>query len=179
MFYWIRVTGSDDILSSQPDKGVDVPASKPGIMGDGDDSKDQGNSHQGSVEQGKEDQNKNEGDGNDSPRIIDEGGISQANPLEQKPFSETKVEVIEEESGNNTPDAQGLERASVSEGEENVAVFASTSQGAVVALALGLAITAILLVFVGCRLRNMKRKLRKGRPMNSNEADYLINGMYL
>ena len=50
---------------------------------------------------------------------------------------------------------------------------------AVVALSVGLALTAILLLFVGCRLRNVRRRLRKGRPMNSNEADYLINGMYL
>ena len=54
-----------------------------------------------------------------------------------------------------------------------------SNRGAVVALGLGLAVTAVLLMFVGCRLRNMKRKLRRGRPMNSNEADYLINGMYL
>ena len=54
-----------------------------------------------------------------------------------------------------------------------------SDRGAVVALGLGLAVTAVLLLFVGCRLRNMKRKLRRGRPMNSNEADYLINGMYL
>lgn len=53
------------------------------------------------------------------------------------------------------------------------------NQGAVIALALGLCVTALLLIFVGCRLRNVKRRLRKGRPMNSNEADYLINGMYL
>ena len=47
------------------------------------------------------------------------------------------------------------------------------------ALALGLAITLILLIFVGCRLRTVKRRLRKGRALHSNEADYLINGMYL
>lgn len=54
-----------------------------------------------------------------------------------------------------------------------------SNKGAVVALALGLAITALLLVFVGCRLRNVKRRIRRGRPLNSNEADYLVNGMYL
>ena len=54
-----------------------------------------------------------------------------------------------------------------------------SNKTAVIVLAMGLGITAILLMFVGCRLRNVKRRLRKGRPMNSNEADYLINGMYL
>ncbi|XP_006825055.1 uncharacterized protein LOC102804402 [Saccoglossus kowalevskii] len=47
-------------------------------------------------------------------------------------------------------------------------------------LAIGLAITLVLLVMVACRLRMVKRKLRHGRPLaNSQEADYLINGMYL
>lgn len=52
-------------------------------------------------------------------------------------------------------------------------------QGPIIALSLGLAFTFILLVFVACRLRNVRRRLRKGRPLHSNEADYLINGMYL
>lgn len=53
------------------------------------------------------------------------------------------------------------------------------AQGPIIALSLGLAFTLMLLVFVGCRLRNVKRRIRKGRPLHSNEADYLINGMYL
>lgn len=52
-------------------------------------------------------------------------------------------------------------------------------QGPIIALSLGLAFTVILLIFVACRLRNVRRRLRKGRPLHSNEADYLINGMYL
>ena len=67
----------------------------------------------------------------------------------------------------------------VEEEEEDEDVILPSNKGAIVALALGLAITAILLVFVGCRLRNVKRRLRRGRPLNSNEADYLVNGMYL
>ena len=50
---------------------------------------------------------------------------------------------------------------------------------AIVILSLGLITTAIALMVVGCRLRTMRRRLRKGRAINSNEADYLINGMYL
>uniref|UniRef100_H3A2A9 BPTI/Kunitz inhibitor domain-containing protein n=1 Tax=Latimeria chalumnae TaxID=7897 RepID=H3A2A9_LATCH len=51
--------------------------------------------------------------------------------------------------------------------------------GAVLPLALGLAITAFLLLMVACRLRLMRQKLRKARPITSEESDYLINGMYL
>uniref|UniRef100_A0A4W3HIH7 PKD domain-containing protein n=1 Tax=Callorhinchus milii TaxID=7868 RepID=A0A4W3HIH7_CALMI len=51
--------------------------------------------------------------------------------------------------------------------------------GAVLPLALGLAITALLLLMVGCRLRLVRQKLKKVRPISSEESDYLINGMYL
>ncbi|XP_050406696.1 dentin sialophosphoprotein isoform X2 [Patella vulgata] len=55
----------------------------------------------------------------------------------------------------------------------------SQAEGPIIALSLGLALTFILLVFVACRMRTIKRRLRKGRVLHSNEADYLINGMYL
>nr|XP_060609532.1 low-density lipoprotein receptor-related protein 11 isoform X2 [Anolis sagrei ordinatus] len=51
--------------------------------------------------------------------------------------------------------------------------------GAVLPLALGLAITALLLLMVVCRLRLVRHKLKKARPIMSEESDYLINGMYL
>ncbi|XP_058025725.1 low-density lipoprotein receptor-related protein 11 isoform X1 [Ahaetulla prasina] len=51
--------------------------------------------------------------------------------------------------------------------------------GAVLPLALGLAITALLLLMVACRLRLVRQKLKKARPTTSEESDYLINGMYL
>ncbi|KFO69731.1 Low-density lipoprotein receptor-related protein 11, partial [Cuculus canorus] len=51
--------------------------------------------------------------------------------------------------------------------------------GAVLPLALGLAITALLLLMVACRLRLVRQKLKKARPITSEESDYLINGMYL
>ena len=89
---------------------------------------------------------------------------------QKKPdISVAKVEV----EGDNK---SGIEE-SVIEGTIESNKFSNKT--AVIVLAMGLGITAILLMFVGCRLRNVKRRLRKGRPMNSNEADYLINGMYL
>ncbi|KAM3852760.1 low-density lipoprotein receptor-related protein 11 isoform 2-T2 [Vipera latastei] len=51
--------------------------------------------------------------------------------------------------------------------------------GAVLPLALGLAITALLLLMVACRLRLVRQKLKKARPTTFEESDYLINGMYL
>ena len=54
-----------------------------------------------------------------------------------------------------------------------------SNQGPIVALALGLGICLMLLIFVGCRLRTVKQRIRRGKSLHSNEADYLINGMYL
>ncbi|XP_063299373.1 low-density lipoprotein receptor-related protein 11 isoform X1 [Pelobates fuscus] len=51
--------------------------------------------------------------------------------------------------------------------------------GAVLPLALGLTITALLLLMVICRLQLVRQKLKKARPLTLEESDYLINGMYL
>ncbi|XP_037606535.1 low-density lipoprotein receptor-related protein 11 [Sebastes umbrosus] len=51
--------------------------------------------------------------------------------------------------------------------------------GAILPLALGLIITAMLLLMIGCRLRLVRHKLKKTRPLTTEESDYLINGMYL
>ncbi|KAG9347460.1 hypothetical protein JZ751_005027 [Albula glossodonta] len=53
------------------------------------------------------------------------------------------------------------------------------ASGAILPLTLGLIITALLLLMVGCRLRLVRHKLKKARPITSEESDYLINGMYL
>lgn len=53
--------------------------------------------------------------------------------------------------------------------------------GAVWALTLGLSVTAVLVLLVGCRLRSLKSRLRRGSGRNGHarDADYLVNGMYL
>ncbi|XP_017267245.1 low-density lipoprotein receptor-related protein 11 [Kryptolebias marmoratus] len=51
--------------------------------------------------------------------------------------------------------------------------------GAILPLALGVFITALLLLMIGCRLRLVRHKLKKTRPLTTEESDYLINGMYL
>ncbi|KAH9376071.1 hypothetical protein HPB48_007265 [Haemaphysalis longicornis] len=55
------------------------------------------------------------------------------------------------------------------------------SGSAVLALTLGLCITGLLLVLVGCRLRLARHRLarRGGRSALAHDADYLVNGMYL
>lgn len=53
------------------------------------------------------------------------------------------------------------------------------TNSAVIALTLGLFITSILIVIVGCRMKSFKKRIiRRGRSL-AHDADYLINGMYL
>ncbi|XP_063773527.1 low-density lipoprotein receptor-related protein 11 [Pseudophryne corroboree] len=51
--------------------------------------------------------------------------------------------------------------------------------GAVLPLALGLAITALMLLMIVCRLQFVKQKMKKAHLLASEESDYLINGMYM
>ncbi|KAH9422111.1 AP-2 complex subunit sigma [Dermatophagoides pteronyssinus] len=53
------------------------------------------------------------------------------------------------------------------------------TNSAVIALTLGLLITCILIVIVGCRMKTFKKRIaRRGRSL-AHDSDYLINGMYL
>lgn len=52
-------------------------------------------------------------------------------------------------------------------------------EGAILPLALGLIISVLLLLMVGCRLWLVRRRLKKAVPLTTEESDYLINGMYL
>ena len=54
-------------------------------------------------------------------------------------------------------------------------------KGAVVALTLGIVVTVLTLVYIGCHYRHQRRISRRHRHLSpgSNDADYLVNGMYL
>nr|CAH0105400.1 unnamed protein product [Daphnia galeata] len=63
--------------------------------------------------------------------------------------------------------------------QEEKAERSRQTVGAAWALTLGLSVTAVLVLLVGCRLRSLKRHLRRGRGGHTRDADYLVNGMYL
>ncbi|XP_066140943.1 uncharacterized protein [Euwallacea fornicatus] len=52
-------------------------------------------------------------------------------------------------------------------------------RGAILSLTLGLILTGVMAVLIGCRLRVVRRRLRKGGKGYAHDADYLVNGMYL
>ncbi|XP_014251389.1 uncharacterized protein LOC106667758 [Cimex lectularius] len=52
--------------------------------------------------------------------------------------------------------------------------------GAILSLAMGLCITAIMIILVGCRMRVVRRRMRRGgKSSYAHDADFLVNGMYL
>lgn len=54
------------------------------------------------------------------------------------------------------------------------------TNSAVIALTLGLFITSILVVIVGCRMKSFKKRIaRRGGRSLAHDADYLVNGLYL
>lgn len=52
-------------------------------------------------------------------------------------------------------------------------------RGAVISLAVGLTVTAIMAALITCRLRVVRRRGRRGNGPYAHDADYLVNGMYL
>lgn len=56
---------------------------------------------------------------------------------------------------------------------------AETPSGAILSLTLGLIITCVMAVLIGCRLRIVRRRMRKCGKSYAHDADYLVNGMYL
>lgn len=50
--------------------------------------------------------------------------------------------------------------------------------GAIVSLVIGVSITAILAIFITCRMKTVGRRIRRKGPY-AHDADFLVNGMYL
>uniref|UniRef100_A0A8C4NC74 MANSC domain-containing protein n=1 Tax=Eptatretus burgeri TaxID=7764 RepID=A0A8C4NC74_EPTBU len=57
-----------------------------------------------------------------------------------------------------------------------IGITVSGIEGVVLPLALGLTITVLLAAVLACRLVSVSRRLKRTRPLTSDESDYLING---
>lgn len=56
----------------------------------------------------------------------------------------------------------------------------SNPSGAILSLTLGMCVTGIMLLLVGCRMRMVRRRMRRGsKSPYAHDADFLVNGMYL
>ncbi|CAH0554977.1 unnamed protein product [Brassicogethes aeneus] len=56
---------------------------------------------------------------------------------------------------------------------------AAVPRGAVLSLTMGLIVTCLLAILIGCRLKVVRRRMRRGGKSYAHDADYLVNGMYL
>ncbi|XP_076099284.1 uncharacterized protein LOC143068836 isoform X4 [Mytilus galloprovincialis] len=111
-----------------------------------------------------------------------EADSKEKEPVDDKPDDKPETATKSTSTMSETPkDPTETEKNVGLEAPKKVVIKSPTdnNQGPIVALALGLGICLMLLIFVGCRLRTVKRKIRRGKSLHSNEADYLINGMYL
>ncbi|XP_014281610.1 uncharacterized protein [Halyomorpha halys] len=64
--------------------------------------------------------------------------------------------------------------------EDDMDGHSTSPSGAVLSLTMGLCITGLMLIFVGCRMRVVKRRMRRGgKSPYAHDADFLVNGMYL
>ncbi|XP_072534695.1 low-density lipoprotein receptor-related protein 11 [Salminus brasiliensis] len=95
---------------------------------------------------------------------------TQANTATRSPSSEAKPQ----NSASAAQDAQPVAKAHTVLGGQP-----PPESGAILPLVLGVIISALLLLMVACRLRLVRHRMKKARPLTTEESDYLINGMYL
>ncbi|XP_022246505.1 uncharacterized protein LOC106463320 [Limulus polyphemus] len=107
-----------------------------------------------------------------------EDSLSRSSPA---PNKKTEPDMSQGKSSHKERDPVISEyKMTLSDLEESSRTHAHQSNSAVLALTLGLCITALLLVLVGCRMRTIRRRFgKRGRSSLAHDADYLVNGMYL
>ncbi|XP_063921371.1 uncharacterized protein LOC135136156 isoform X2 [Zophobas morio] len=93
---------------------------------------------------------------------------------QKEPEHEPKIK-IEKHKSEHYPDVVAYKMDGPPDVEDGVS---ETASGAVLSLTLGLIITCIMALLIGCRLR-VRRRMRKGGKSYAHDADYLVNGMYL
>ena len=117
-------------------------------------------------------------------------GHAIVSPVEKSPSS--PVPVTPSSQPTSASHAEHRKPAQPHAGRKHVLVSAEVARsrmlwstagvkGAVVALTLGIIVTLLTLVYVGCHYRHQRRITRRHRhlPAGSHDADYLVNGMYL
>ncbi|XP_062858529.1 low-density lipoprotein receptor-related protein 11 [Trichomycterus rosablanca] len=110
------------------------------------------------------------------PVLVDRQATSAPSPTvhadtaDRSPSSETKPQ-------NSAPVSQNV--PTVTKAHTELGGQPPTESGAILALVLGVIISALLLLMVVCRQRAARYRTKKARPLTTEESDYLINGMYL
>ena len=106
--------------------------------------------------------------------------ISTSTLSETTTTSKNPKDDIKKDEPSSDKNYKGQDIVTTTQTPEIIEKIIDPEAGAVLPLAIGLAVTACVLLMVACRVRIMKRKLRRrGKPLTMDESDYLINGMYL
>lgn len=111
--------------------------------------------------------------------IINHNNNNNNNGVGQKTLVDHQVTTITTTTAKLASKPQSQVEVNLAQVDVDRTERASEASGAILALTLGLSITGLLLVLVGCRLRMVHRRLRRGRSPFAHDADYLVNGMYL
>lgn len=99
--------------------------------------------------------------------------------VKQETRKESYVHPIKHQSYNRKINVPHVSMSNA-ELQESIHKHSEESNSAMLALTVGLCVTALLLVLVGCRMRSIRRRLaRRKRSALVHDADYLVNGMYL
>jgi len=105
------------------------------------------------------------------------GSSPGTSPSPQPPSS------IRPQTGQKKSSHAGRKRQPVSAAVARSKLLWSTAgvKGAIVVLVLGIAVTMLTLAYIGCHYRHQRKLSRRRRHLSagSNDADYLVNGMYL
>ena len=102
-------------------------------------------------------------------------------PSPTQPSTSSPPSSPQPRSGHKKPPHHRKHTLVTAEAARSVMLWSTAGvRGAVVALTLGIAVTVLTLVYVGCHYRHQRRITRRHRhPQAGSDADYLVNGMYL
>ncbi|KAJ8963699.1 hypothetical protein NQ317_009787 [Molorchus minor] len=89
--------------------------------------------------------------------------------------NEAKIKIAKHSHHEEYPDVVAYKMSDSNDLQDG---FSHTPRGAVLSVTLGLIITFIMAIMIGCRLKMVRRRVRRGKSY-AHDADYLVNGMYL
>ncbi|KAF2880429.1 hypothetical protein ILUMI_25737 [Ignelater luminosus] len=105
--------------------------------------------------------------------------MENANSNKNKDSKQIKIEKVQKHANHDHVQYAKMTQYKVAEVLDLQDGIAETPGGAVLSLTLGLIITCIMALLIGCRLRVVRRRIRRGGKSYAHDADYLVNGMYL
>ncbi|CAB3224085.1 unnamed protein product [Arctia plantaginis] len=128
-------------------------------------------------------------DTSEPPPHIVNNDIDQREEVKPPPVQNTtKKKVVKDKTVQaSKPSGDGVEKKPISmvTAHQHYATMddhdglSEHSPAAMMLLAIGMVLTTLMAVMLGCRVRAARRRQRRGKSPFAHDADYLVNGMYL